>query len=56
MQKILFKLGLVDRGLSVKGARGDVVLQELLIHQVDYRGDELLEVFASAREGFDIVW
>jgi len=50
-----FWLGLVGRCLSVKGARCDVVLQEFLIHQVDYGGNELLEIFASACESLDVV-
>lgn len=50
---------LIDRSLITcapcrKGTSCDVVLEQLLVHDVDYSGDELLDIFGAADQGFDI--
>lgn len=53
-QEIFLEFGFIGGCLGVEGARGDVVLKKFLIHQVDDSGDELLQVFGPAHEGFDV--
>lgn len=40
----------------MEGPRCDVILEKLLIYEVDYCRDQLLDVFVAGQECFDIAW
>jgi hypothetical protein len=38
----------------VESTGGDIILEKLLVYKVDDGGNELLEVFGSTLQGFDV--
>lgn len=47
---------LVRSGARRKRPRGDVVLEQLVVDDVDQRGDQLLDVSGTALESLDVVF
>lgn len=46
----------VGRGPRLERARGDVVLEQLLVDDVDERWDQCLDVLLPGDQGFDVAW
>lgn len=56
MEVVLVGIGLVDGGLGLESARGDVAFKQFLVDQVDDGRDELLQVFGPFGKRLDIGW